>query len=76
MCQLDRSDDEIGPHAAISPREKIWKASMAAATEERKWEGRKIIGWSEWVGRDNHKHAVMVLDDGARYVIHEEGMVL
>jgi hypothetical protein len=25
------------------------------------------------VGGDNHKHAVMVLDDGTRYVIHEEG---
>jgi len=28
------------------------------------------------MGGDNHKHAVMVLDDGTRYVIHEEGTVL
>jgi len=39
-------------------------------------DGRRIIGWSEWVGGDNHKHAVMVLDYGTRYVIHEEGTVL
>jgi len=49
---------------------------MAAATENRRWERRKAIGWSEWVGGDNHKHAVMVLDDGTRYVIHEVGTVL
>jgi hypothetical protein len=38
---------------------------MAAASDERRWEDRHIIGWSDWVGSDNnHKHAVMVLDDG------------
>jgi hypothetical protein len=53
------------------PREKVWKASMAAAMEGRRWEGRRIIGWSEWTGGDNLRHAVLVLDDGARYQIHE-----
>ena len=24
-------------------------------------DGRRIIGWSEWVGGDNHKRAAMVL---------------
>ena len=60
----------------IWPRQKIWQATMAAATEDRRWEGRKIIGWSKWVGCDNRKHAVMVLDDGTCYVIHEEGIIL
>ncbi len=70
--------DEHNPYKddVIWPREKIWKASMAAATEDRRWDGRKIVGWSDWVGGDNHKHAVMVLDDGTRYVIHEEGTIL
>ena len=49
---------------------------MAAATEDQRWEDRQIIGWSDWVDGDNHKHAVMVLDDGTRYVIHEEGTIL
>ena len=49
---------------------------MAAATENRRWEGRKIIGGSKWAGGENHKHAVMVLDDGTRYVIHEEGTAI
>jgi hypothetical protein len=60
----------------IWPREKIWKASMAAATEDWWWDGRKIIGWSEWVGGDNHNHAVMILDDGTRYVTHEQETIL
>jgi hypothetical protein len=52
------------------------EARLAAATEERRCEDRHIIGWSELVGDDNHKHAVMVLDDGTRYVSHEEGTIL
>jgi hypothetical protein len=52
-------------------RENIWQASIAAATDERKWEGRRIIGWSEWTGGDNLRHAMLVLDDGNRYQIHE-----
>jgi len=58
------------------PRERIWQASMAAATEDRRWEDRRIIGWSEWAGVFGKKQAVMVLDDGTRYVIHEEGTSL
>jgi hypothetical protein len=49
---------------------------MSAATEERRWERRKVIRGSEWVGGDNHKHAVMVLEDGTRNVIHEEGTII
>ena len=66
---------EIVKDDVVWPHEKIWQASMAA-TEDRRWEGRKSTGWSEWVGGDNHKHAVIVLDDGTRYVIHEEGAIL
>ncbi len=70
--------DEHNPYRddVIWPREKIWQANMAAATQDRRWEGRQIIGSSEWVAGDNKKHAVMVLDDGTRYVIHEEGTIL
>jgi hypothetical protein len=56
---------------ACKTREQIWKASMAAATEGRKWEGRRIIGWSDWTGGDNLRHAMLVLDDGSRCQIHE-----
>jgi hypothetical protein len=52
--------------------EKIWQASMAAATDERKWEGRRIIGWSEWTGGDNLRQAMLMLDDGSRFQIHEQ----
>jgi hypothetical protein len=54
------------------PREKIWKAILAAASDERKWEDRRIIGWSDWFGGDNRKHAIMVLSDGSRFQIHEQ----
>jgi hypothetical protein len=53
-------------------REKIWRASRAAATEDRRWEGRRIVGWSEGMGSDHKWHAVLVLDDGSRFQIHEE----
>ena len=53
-------------------REKMWKASMAAATPERKWQGRHIIGWLDWVGVDKRRHAILVLDDGTRLQIHEQ----
>jgi hypothetical protein len=44
--------DEHNPYRddVIWPRENNWQASMAAATEDRRWEGRRIIGSSEWVG--------------------------
>jgi hypothetical protein len=45
---------------------------MAAATEDRRWEGRCIIGWSEWTGGDHLRHAMLVLDDGSRFQIHEQ----
>ena len=28
----------------VWPRQKIWQASMAAAAEDRRWEGCRIIG--------------------------------
>jgi hypothetical protein len=52
-------------------REKMVKASRAAATSERKWQGRHIIGWLDWVGVDKRRHAILVLDDGTRLRIHE-----
>jgi hypothetical protein len=52
-------------------REKMVKASRAAATPERKWQGRHIIGWLDWVGVDKRRHAILVLDDGTRLRIHE-----
>ncbi len=52
-------------------REKMLKASMAAATPERLWQGRHIIGWLDWVGVDQRRHAILVLDDGTRLRIHE-----
>ena len=52
-------------------REKMVKASMAAATPERKWQGRHIIGWLDWVGVDQRRHAILVLDDGTRLRICE-----
>jgi hypothetical protein len=58
------------------PRKRIWQASMAAATADRRWEGRHIIGWSEWTSTYGKKQAAMVLDDGTRYVIHEDGAIL
>jgi hypothetical protein len=54
-------------------REKMVKASAAAATPERKWQGRHIIGWLDWVGVDQRRHAILVLDDGTRMRIHETG---
>jgi hypothetical protein len=53
-------------------REKMLKACMAAATPKRMWQGRHIIGWLDWVGVDKRRHAVLVLDDGARLQIHEK----
>ena len=52
-------------------REKMVKASMAAATPERMWRGQHIIGWLDWVGVDQSRHAILVLDDGTRLRIHE-----
>ena len=48
------------------------KASMAAATPERKWQGRNIIGWLDWVGVDKRRHAILVLDDATRLQIQEQ----
>jgi hypothetical protein len=47
------------------------KASMAAATSERKWHGRHITGWLDWVGVDKRRYAILVLDDGTRLQMHE-----
>ncbi len=52
-------------------REEMVKASMAAATPERQWHGRHIIGWLDWVGVDQRRHAILVLDDGTRLRILE-----
>ncbi len=54
-------------------REKMWKASMAAATPERLWQGHHITGWSDWVSVDTRRRAILVLDDGTRLRIHETG---
>jgi len=54
-------------------REKMVKASLAAATLERKWHGQHIIGWLDWVGVDQRRHAILVLDDGTRLRIRETG---
>ena len=51
--------------------EKMVKASMAAASPDRMWRGRHIIGWLDWVGVDQRRHAILVLDDGTRLRIHE-----
>jgi hypothetical protein len=67
-----KSEQEYGKEVSWS-REKMLKASMAAATVERKWQGRHIIGWLDWVGVDKHRHAILVLDDGTRLRIHEAG---
>jgi hypothetical protein len=57
--------DEHNPYRddVIWPREKIWHASMAAATEDRRWEGRRIVDWPMWRA-GMYWHAVMVLEDG------------
>jgi len=58
------------------PRERIGWASMAPATEDRRWDGHRIAGWSEWISAHSKKQAVMALDDGTRHGIHEEGSIL
>jgi hypothetical protein len=65
-----KREREYGKEVSWS-REKMVKASMAAATPERKWYGRHIIGWLDWVGVDERRHAILVLDDGTRLQIHE-----
>jgi hypothetical protein len=62
---------EYGKEVSWS-REKMWEASMAAATPERKWQGQHIIGWLDWVGVDKRRHAILVLDDGTRLQIQEQ----
>jgi hypothetical protein len=54
-------------------REKMLKASMAAATPERNWRDRHITGWLDWVGVDKRRHTILVLDDGTRLRINETG---
>jgi hypothetical protein len=56
------------------PMENIGQAGMAAAQEDRRWEGRRIMYLSMWKSGD-YWHAVMVLEDGTRYVIHEESVM-
>jgi hypothetical protein len=65
-----KSEQEYGKEVSWS-REKMLKASIASATPERKWHGRHIIGWLDWVGVDKRRHAILVLDDGTRLQIHE-----
>ena len=64
-------EHEYGKEVSWS-REKMWKASIAAAMPERKWQGRHIIGWLDWVGVDKRRHAILVLDDGTRLQIQEQ----
>ena len=42
--------DEHNPYRddVYWPMDQIRKADMAAAEEDRRWEGRKIVGWSMW----------------------------
>ena len=61
---------------ALWPRERIWQVTTAAATADCRWEGRCIIGWSEWTGAYGKKQTIMALDDGTRSVIHEVGVTL
>jgi hypothetical protein len=46
------------------------RAANAPRSEERVWEGKGIVWWSEWVTR-NRREAVLILEDGTRYVIQE-----
>lgn len=73
MDDEDRTkrEQEYGKEVSWS-REKMWKASVAAATPERKWQGRHIIGWLDWVGEDKRRHAILVLNDGTRLQILEQ----
>jgi hypothetical protein len=67
-----KQEREYGKEISWS-REMMLKASMAAATPERNWQGRHIIGWLDWVGVDKRRRAILVLDDGTRLQIHETG---
>ena len=64
-------EHEYGKEVSWS-REKVWKASIAAATPEQKWQGRNIIGWLDWVGVDKRRHAILVLGDATRLQIQEQ----
>lgn len=48
------------------------QASTAAAMPERRWQGRRIIGWLDWAGVDKRGHASHILDAGTRLQIHEQ----
>jgi hypothetical protein len=48
------------------------KASISAATPERKGQSRHIIGWLDWVGVERRRHAIFALDDGTRLQIQEQ----
>ena len=65
--------DEHSPYRddVYWPMEKIRQADMAAAREDRRWEERRIVDWFIWKAG-----AIMVLEGGTRYVIHEERAML
>ena len=46
------------------------RAESAHRSEERIWQGEPIVWWSQWVARDR-REAVLILEDGTRYVIRE-----
>jgi hypothetical protein len=67
-----KSEQEDGKEVSWS-REEMLKASIAAATPERKQKDRGVVAWLDWVGVDKCRHAILVLDDGTRLQIHETG---
>jgi len=46
------------------------RAANAPRSEERIWRGQPIMWWSEWVAH-HRREAVMILENGTRYVIRE-----
>lgn len=44
----------------------------AATQPDPRWHGQEIRYWAEWREGGNERHAVMLLDDGTRLVIHED----
>jgi hypothetical protein len=47
------------------------RAANAERDKERVWNGQRIMWWSEWRVR-NRREAVLILEDGARFVIKEQ----
>jgi hypothetical protein len=61
-------DDTVWTAAQIDSAR---RAATAERGEDRMWQGRRIAHWSEWRTPLRHE-AVLILDDGARYVIREQ----